>query len=180
MFLSLNCLGDITMAQDLHTVIDFGSQQQKFRWRVVNDGVMGGLSQSQLTISTDGFAVFQGTVSLENNGGFASVRTEPTEFGLAGKKGLLLRLKGDGRIYQLRLRTDQRWDGIAYKANFSTQVGLRTTARLDFESFLATFRGRQVPGAPALEPGRIQQIGFLISDKQEGPFRLEIESIEAY
>ncbi len=168
------------MAQDLHTVIDFGSQQQKYRWRVVNDEVMGGLSRSQLTISSDGFAVFQGTVSLENNGGFASVRTESADFALTGKKGLLLKIKGDGRNYQLRVRTDQRWDGIAYRSTFTTQVGQWTTVKLDFQIFSATFRGRKVPGAPALDPGRIQQIGFLISDKQEGPFRLEIESIQAY
>jgi monofunctional biosynthetic peptidoglycan transglycosylase len=168
------------MAQDLLTVVDFGSPREEYSWRIINDGVMGGLSQSRMNITSERTAVFQGTVSLENNGGFASVRTEPSDFGLAGKKGLTLRVKGDGKRYQLRLRTDQRWDGIAYRASFTTTRGEWTTVRLDFHDFSPTFRGRTVPGAPALDPGRIQQIGFLISDKQEGPFRLEIESVKAY
>ena len=109
-----------------------------------------------------------------------SVRTEPAEFDLAGREGLLLTVKGDGRIYQLRLRTDQQWDGIAYRSTFRAEAGEWTTVKLAFKSFSATFRGQIVPGAPELDPERIQQIGFLISDNQEGPFRLELKSLSAY
>jgi monofunctional biosynthetic peptidoglycan transglycosylase len=173
-------LEELTMAQNLLTVIDFSSTRRKLSWRIVNDGVMGGLSQSRMTITSDSTAVFQGTVSLENNGGFASVRTEPSDFGLAGKKGLRLKVKGDGSTYQLRLRTEQRWDGIAYRSSFTTKEGDWIIVDVDFKDFSPSFRGRPVPEAPALDPGQVRQIGFLISDKQEGSFRLEIDSIRAY
>lgn len=43
-------------------------------WQAINDGVMGGVSVSRLRFDSTGYAVFEGVVSLENNGGFASVR----------------------------------------------------------------------------------------------------------
>lgn len=178
--LSVTILEEFTMAQNLLTVIDFSSTRRKLSWRIVNDGVMGGLSQSRMTITSDSTAVFQGTVSLENNGGFASVRTEPSDLGLAGKKGLRLKVKGDGSTYQLRLRTEQRRDGIAYRSSFTTKEGDWIIVDVDFKDFSPSFRGQPVRETPALDPGRVRQIGFLISDKQEGPFRLEIDSIRAY
>jgi monofunctional biosynthetic peptidoglycan transglycosylase len=117
---------------------------------------------------------------LENNGGFASVRTEPFDFGLTEFKGLELRVRGDGKRYQLRLRTDRNSDGIAYRASFETAEAEWTTIRLDFQDFIPSFRGRRVASAPVLDPARIRQIGFLISDNQEGSFRLEVASIKAY
>jgi monofunctional biosynthetic peptidoglycan transglycosylase len=171
---------EVSIAQGPITVVDFRSPEVRRRWRIVNDGVMGGLSQSRMAVTEGGTGVFQGTVSLENNGGFASVRTQPTDFGLAGRKGLSLRIKGDGRRYQLRLRTDRQFDGVAYTSSFDTVDGEWTTARVEFQDCLPTFRGRKVSNAPTLEPSRIRQIGFLIADKQQGPFRLEIESIKAY
>ena len=168
------------MAQEPGNVLDFRSPEDGSLWRIVNDGVMGGLSQSRMAVTAEQAGVFQGTVSLENYGGFASVRTEPTDFGLTDRKGLSLRIKGDGRNYQLRLRTDRGFDGIAYASSFDTVKGEWITVRLDFLDCSPTYRGRAVPDAPALEPGRIRQISFFIGDKQEGPFRLEIDSIKAY
>jgi len=168
------------MAQEPVIVLDFRSPEAASRWRVVNDGVMGGLSQSRMAVTAGQTGVFQGTVSLENYGGFASVRTEPTDFGLTGRKGLSLRIKGDGKSYQLRLRTDRGFDGIAYASGFDTVAGEWITVRLDFRDCSPTYRGRAVRNAPALEPSRIRQISLFIGDKQEGPFRLEIDSFRAY
>jgi monofunctional biosynthetic peptidoglycan transglycosylase len=178
--LALRLSGNFVMAQELVTVVDFSSPNNGPRWRVVNDGVMGGLSQSRMNLTSEQTGVFEGTVSLENNGGFASVRTEPTDLGLGGFRGLELRVKGDGKLYQLRLRTGPSRDGIAYRATFDTSAGEWTTVRFDFTDFAPSYRGRAVPSAPALGAGRIRQLGILISDKQEGKFRLEIDSIKAY
>jgi monofunctional biosynthetic peptidoglycan transglycosylase len=172
--------GSTIVAEELTTIIDFSSAEGRHRWRIVNDGVMGGLSQSQMKLTAEQTGVFEGTVSLENNGGFASVRTEPADFGLAEFNGLELRFRGDGKRYQLRLRTDQTWDGIAYRTSFETVAREWATVRLDFQEFIPSFRGRRVSDAPALDPARIRQIGFLISDNQEGEFRLELASIKAY
>ena len=68
---------------------DSGSPVYRFNentlpWRSINDGVMGGLSSGGMRLE-DGIAVFSGTLSLENNGGFSSVRSIPAEHTLAGK-----------------------------------------------------------------------------------------------
>ncbi len=148
-------------------------------WFVVNDGVMGGISSSTLEVSSDGTGVFAGDLSLENNGGFASVRTYLEGYDLSTFAGLVLRVRGDGRRYQVRLRTDDRFDGVAYQAEFDTDPDAWITVALPFAAFAPTFRGYVPANAPPLEPGAIRQLGFLIADKREGTFRLEIARVLA-
>ena len=95
------------MAQEGKLIFDFQVQDEAARWVRVNDGVMGGLSQSEMRFTIEGTALFEGTLSLENNGGFASVRTIPDDFALGGYTGLAVRVKGDGRRYMLRLHLDR-------------------------------------------------------------------------
>ncbi len=161
-------------------VLGFGSEDEAQRWVIVNDGVMGGLSHSRLTVTPGGTAVFQGKVSLENYGGFASVRTRPYPYQLGGYEGVVLRVRGDGHRYQLRFRTDANYDGVAYQASFDTVPDEWRVIRVRFAECTPTFRGRRVLGAPPLDGEMIQQIGFLIADKQAGPFRLEIDWVKAY
>ena len=161
-------------------VLSFDSAADSHRWASVNDGVMGGLSQSTLVFTSSGTALFSGTVSLENYGGFASVRTLPYPYRLGGYEGLSLRVRGDGHRYQLRLRTDAHLDGIAYQAGFDTVPDDWRAIRIRFADCTPTFRGRRVPDAPPLDGRLIEQIGFMIADKQEGRFQLEIDWIKAY
>jgi len=162
------------------TLFNFEREAEAARWVRVNDGVMGGLSQSEMRITPQGTALFAGTVSLENHGGFASVRTYPHDLELDGYAGLAVRVKGDGHRYRLRLRTDDRLDGPAYEAGFETQAGTWITVRIPFSSTYPTFRGRRLSNVGALEGVAVRQIGFMIADKQAGPFRLEIDWIRAY
>jgi monofunctional biosynthetic peptidoglycan transglycosylase len=144
-------------------------------WRAVNDGVMGGISSG--TMLQDGeHLVFAGVLSLENNGGFSSVR-RLVRTDLATATGIRLTFRGDGRRYQFRLRQNERFDGVSWRAEFST-AGDWQTLELDFADFEPVFRGNIVPGAGPVAPAAIRQIGFLIADKQPGPFRLEIRAIE--
>jgi hypothetical protein len=161
-------------------IIDFSAGGDRGSWRVINDGVMGGLSQSEFLSDGDSAGVFRGGVSLENNGGFASVRTVPGDYGLGEFDGISLRVIGDGKLYSFRLRTDDRFDGVAWQSIFETRADTWVTVNLPFSEFEATWRGRRVPDAPALEPGRIRQLGFLIADKQAGTFRLEVGRIAGY
>ena len=93
-------------------------------WRAINDGVMGGLSQGEM-VAIDGGLRFQGVTSLENSGGFASVRRfVDADLGSAGS--VRLEIKGDGRRYQFRLRTDDNYDGIAWRAVFDTDGSWQT------------------------------------------------------
>jgi monofunctional biosynthetic peptidoglycan transglycosylase len=169
-------------AQDtpLKTIFDFTSVSTGKVWNIINDGVMGGLSRSRFEITPDNTAVFSGQVSLENNGGFASVRTVPRDYRLDGYTGIFLRVKGDGNIYSFRVRTDARFDGISYRAKFFTEKDQWIEIRLPFEDFVPTYHGRILSNRPPVDPEKIQQMGFLIADKQKGPFKLIIDWIKAY
>ena len=146
-------------------------------WYIVNDGVMGGVSSSEFVDSGEGYAVFAGVLSLDNNGGFASVRGLVPDGAMADHTGIALRVRGDGRTYQVRFRTDRRFDGIAYMAKVQPRAGEWETIVIPFSEFEATWRGRTPRGAPPLDPGAIGQIGILIGDKVEAPFRLDVEWI---
>jgi len=143
-------------------------------WQTINDGVMGGRSSGGITRSESGLS-FKGELSLENNGGFASVR-RLVEADLSSAKGLQLQVRGDGRTYQVRLRQDGNYDGVAWRAEFSTTTEWQTVS-LDFEAFEPVFRGRQVPGAGPVVASNISQLGFMLADKTPGPFLLDIKSI---
>ena len=146
---------------------------------VINDGVMGGISTSRVSSEGDAL-VFSGTVRLENDGGFASMRTDTGILDLGEFTGIELVIRGDGGRYKLTLRDAGRSDGVLHRAAFDTRAGELLTLRLPFARFEPSFRGRSVPDAPRLDTRRIQQLGVLISDGQAGDFRLEVVAIRAY
>jgi len=160
------------------TVFDFRNDGATGAWQVVNDGVMGGVSAGSFR-PAGGVAVFEGEVSLENNGGFASVRSLPARHDLAGCDAFVIRARGDGRRYKFTARMDPGFDGAVYQAGFTTRAGEWEEHRLPLKQFVPTFRGRVLPGEPPLDPVRVVSVGILISDRQEGPFRLEIAWIGA-
>lgn len=155
-----------------------GKSAMNSSWYEVNDGVMGGLSQSLAEYTDEGDLRFSGVVSFENNGGFASIRNNAGFLQLEGSDGIRLRVKGDGKKYQFRVRTSRQFDGVSYKNAFETVKGKWIVLKLKWSDFSATFRGRKVPNAPKLSPEAIEQIGFLIADKQEGAFELLVGEME--
>ena len=154
-------------------VLDFRAPVE---WMTIDDVVMGGRSSSKL-VRSDGGAAFLGDLSLENNGGFASVRIRNPHPDLSGFETLVLRVRGDGRRYQLRLRDDRRFDGVAWASQFETSDGTWREVRLPLDGFRPTFRGRQVRGAGELRSDRVYQITLMLADKTSGPFRLELEDL---
>lgn len=149
------------------------------RWTIVNDGVMGGLSSSRMVATETNTAIFEGDTSLENNGGFASVRGRPPVIPAADTSRLAVRVRTDGREYQLRIRTGNRFDGVAYRWTFQTPADVWTTIEAPYSEFVPTFRGRVLRDVQPIEPGAIRQIGLMIADKRQGPFRIEIDTIKA-
>ncbi|HKL16548.1 MAG TPA: CIA30 family protein [Balneolaceae bacterium] len=167
------------ISPDTKLITDFSNLAAQ-QWIITNDGVMGGKSSSQFQINKDGNGVFLGTVSLENNGGFASVKNhEPIN--LAGFKGVRLRVFGDGNRYSFRLQTSSGGsvDPWSYEQRFETKDGEWSDIELPLDSFVPTYRGRTPEDVPPLDPSAIKRYGFLISDEQEGKFRLEIDKIMA-
>ena len=144
-------------------------------WLILNDSVMGGLSQSQVCETSAGLE-FRGRLSLKNNGGFASIR-KTVNVSLDGIIGFRLILKGDGRCYQFRLRQDEDPGSVAWRSQLKIGSSLQEVTIL-LNEFKPVYRGHPVPGAGALTPAAIRQLGFMLVDRTEGPFRLLIRSIE--
>jgi monofunctional biosynthetic peptidoglycan transglycosylase len=161
-----------------HVVIDFAAPDALASWGPVDDVVMGGRSRSRLEPCPGG-AAFTGLVSLENGGGFASVRTRPGRWDLGAASAFVLRVRGDGRRYKLTVRADDGFDGVQYQATFDTTPGEWQDVMLPLAEFVASFRGRRIADAPPLDPARVRAFGFMISEKQAGPFRLEVATLSA-
>ncbi len=169
-----------SMDQQESLIFDFKNESEIGYWRIVNDGVMGGLSESEIVYTDGNTAVFRGIVSLENNGGFASTRTIPRSYELDDHDGILIRVKGDGKKYQFRVRTNDRFDGISYRYQFTTKLNTWMIIDIPFHECVPVFRGRILRDVETILPEEIQQLGFLISNKQAGKFQLEIDWIKAY
>jgi transforming growth factor-beta-induced protein len=157
------------------------AENDQFGWQVVNDGVMGGLSKGDVTITDEGIMQFAGRLSLENNGGFSTVRSQDVNFNLSNDEGLLLLVKGDGRTYEARLATDARYRSMeaSFTGEFKTTKGKWQQVKIPFSEFKGSFRGIDLDDK-VLDPSKIQRVGILLGDKQEGPFNLEIDWIRTY
>lgn len=161
----------------LKLLFDFTDPHAVDAWHAIDDRVMGGVSRSRLRHDPTGHAVFEGEVSLERSGGFASVRSSRGQRGLPAAEACLVELRGDSRQFKLNLLTDDGFDSLSYQASFTpTGVGWQTM-RLPLTAFRATFRGREVPEAPTLDLARIRQVGLMIAARQAGPFALDIRRI---
>ncbi|MEM5499452.1 CIA30 family protein [Paraglaciecola mesophila] len=145
-------------------------------WQSVNDGVMGGVSKSQLS-HVDKLAVFSGHVSLENNGGFASVNRRVFVSNVRDETQVSIRVMGDGKRYQFRLKAGSEKGAPSYGVGFTTEANEWQTFHFKLSEFKATLRGKKVLDAPPLNWLEVKQLGFLISDRQEGDFCLLIDSI---
>jgi len=152
------------------------------QWISVNDGVMGGISRGAFRIAEEDssrFLVFSGTLSLENRGGFASIRTRPADLNLGDFDTMVLRVRGDGRTYYFDLRTRALGGAESYRLPVTTRKGAWQEVRLPMEDFAYTSFGRLVSGSAPLNPAKVVSFGFMLADKQPGPFRLDIASVAA-
>lgn len=161
------------------TLFDFGAAAAAERWFALNDGVMGGVSTGGSRATENGTLEFSGRVSLENNGGFASIRTGTGSWDLSSFDALRIRVRGDGQRYAFTVQTDFPIMAGGYYFDFQTEAGAWQETVLPFHAFSARSFGRDLPSAPPLNASDIRVLGFMIADKQVGPFRLEIARIEA-
>jgi NADH dehydrogenase [ubiquinone] 1 alpha subcomplex assembly factor 1 len=154
--------------------LHFDGRPSEPQWIAVNDDVMGGRSQGGPAV-VGGHLQFRGMLSLANNGGFSSIRTTGMDFDLSGAGSIVMRVRGDGRTYQLRLATDARHRGlrVSYGGEFATRAGQWIEVRIPFDALQPTVRGRRLDG-PAFNPANARELGLLIGDKREGPFALDV------
>lgn len=155
----------------------WNAQLSPQEWQVVNDTVMGGVSQAQVIQSEQGGVRFTGTLSLENNGGFTSTRTQVTDPDWTEQEAVRLRVKGDGRTYICTVRIrDRRMRRFYYRAVFSStksEVSEVVIPLSDFEPYVFGRRAIQVPPLTSMLDN-IGSMGIMLADKNPGPFSLEI------
>ena len=147
-------------------------------WTSVNDGVMGGISRGGFTRTEQNTLLFSGELSLENNGGFASIRTKPRTLDLAGAKGIVVKHRGDGRTYWFELRTARQFGASSYRAYLKTEKNKFKESLIPLSDFKLQAFGRQLSSG-TINPSEIQSFGITLADKKEGSFELEIEYIKA-
>ncbi len=177
--LLLFILGSSLMADDTPRIVfDFTGTNAAKEWQTVNDGVMGGLSKGKFKITDRKTLEFYGTLSLENNGGFASVRSKAKKLGLEKGDILVARVRGDGREYSMNLYVPRPLIAFAYRAAVKTKKDEWIEVKLPLAKFEATSFGRVVKDAGPVDPKEINALGFLLGDKKAGPFRLEVEWIK--
>lgn len=163
------------MASGSLIIVDFSTGDDINNWRIINDAVMGGKSSSSFTKSAEGYAVFQGKVFLENNGGFCSVRYQFDMTSVEDFSGLAVTLKGDGKMYQFRIKANTR-DYHSYISYINTS-GDWQEIEIPLHKMYPTWRGMELD-MPDFNHSQIEEIGILIGNKKAESFELYIEKIE--
>lgn len=163
----------VTMSTNI--IYDFNQNSSSRDWRIIDDGVMGGLSQGKYFIDSEGNGVFNGTVSLENNGGFSSVRYQFDKIKVTKDSKVSIRLKGDGKEYQFRIK-DKTSSYYSYITTFKTS-GNWETIEIKLSDLYPSFRGRTLD-LPNFKSDSFEEIVFLIGNKKNESFQLVLDKIE--
>ena len=162
--------------EPLPLIFEFTEDRIEEKWIVVNDNVMGGRSKGGFAFIKNKL-VFSGSTNT-NGGGFSSIRTIPIDFYFKDKTGLHIRYKGDGRTYKLGVRMEGK--SVSYRTNFDSGNGWQE-ARIPFDNMDVSWRGRPLSKAEhPLQKSKIRSIEFMIYDKQDGPFKLQVDWIKSY
>lgn len=157
------------------TIYDFDTNRPAKDWRVVDDVVMGGRSEGHFELNSKGHGHFYGQVSLENNGGFSSIRHSLETTSVEENSKLVIRLKGDGKRFQFRFKA-KAGDYYSYIQYFETS-GEWQEISLPLHEFYPSFRGRKLD-LPNFDQSQIEELAFLIANKKAEPFSLLIDKIE--
>ena len=171
--LVLFAFGMIVMAEETQRpLFDFTGKDSAKEWQTVNDGVMGGLSEGKFKITDQKTLEFSGNLSLKNNGGFASVRTKSKKLTLDSGDTIV------GREYSLNLYLNKPRIAFSYRALVQTKKNEWIEIKVPLTRFEATSFGRVLKDARPVTPQDVNAVGWMLSDKQAGPFEMEIEWIK--
>ena len=162
-----------TMKSEGKMIYDFHENSSFRNWAIVDDGVMGGLSAGNLRIGDDGNGLFYGYVSLDNYGGFTSVRFRKN-ISLKGYDNIVLRVLGDNKFYQLRIRSGYS-DRHSYVKRFYAGDEW-SDIEIPLSSTEPQFRGRSLR-MRNFNGNSLVELGLLIGNKVEERFALKIDHI---
>jgi hypothetical protein len=164
----------LTLAMGREPLFDFNENSELKDWKIVDDDVMGGRSSGTFHLSPEGHGVFEGTISLENNGGFSSVRYPFKKMQVTPDTKIRLRIKGDGKAFQFRIKDDES-NYYSYIAHFTTS-GAWEDIEIPLRTMYPSFRGRKLD-LPNFSQNTLEEIAFLIGNKRSEKFKLLIDTI---
>ena len=178
-------LGALIMINSTHQtedtiLLNASNMRTENQWRIVNDGVMGGLSSSNVNVNEDNKIVFNGIVSLENNGGFASLRSPVKDYNFEKFTGLEIKIKGDGKRYSVSMKETSYFNGYFYTNSFETKKDEWIVVQIPFNQFKLYYFGKETNSSKKIPLNNIKEISLSIGDKQEGAFITEIDYIKLY
>lgn len=156
-------------------LFDFKPNSDVSNWKIVDDQVMGGSSKGDFKLNAKGYGEFYGHISLENNGGFSSLHYNFKQKKVERFSKAVLKIKGDGKTYQFRVKTNANADA-SYVYEFKTTTDWMTIS-IPFKEMQAQFRGRKLeqPNYPGIA---MEDASFLIGNKSEESFMLLIDWIK--
>lgn len=156
------------------SIFEFNNKADITNWTIVDDVVMGGRSSGNFYLNKEGHGVFEGRVSLENNGGFSSLTYDFDEISTKSYSKIVIKVKGDGKSYQFRVKSKSA-DYYSYVTSFDSSKDWETI-ELQLSDMYPAFRGRDLDMAN-YDNESVEEIAFLIGNNKAETFKLEIKSI---
>ncbi|MDG2364009.1 MAG: CIA30 family protein [Flavobacteriales bacterium] len=156
-------------------IFDFNKKSDIRSWRIVDDIVMGGRSSGNFSLNAEGHGVFEGEISLENNGGFSSVRCGFEKIQIKDQTMISIKLRGDGKNYQFRIKSNTG-DYYSFIMPFSTS-GEWQEIEIPLKDMYPSFRGTKLD-MQNFSNDYFTEIAFLIGNNKRENFKLIIDRIE--
>ena len=156
--------------------IEFGKAAGRTsNWGILSDNVMGGISEAAMQYENTA-VVIKGNVSLQNRGGFVSIKSGWGKLNLSSFKVVKITFRSTSQQYAFTLENSRRWYEPAYKHSFgATKINTWETVSLKLDDFteesIGTPTGNKVSGA-ILE--NVIRIGISTNEKREGLFNWKL------
>jgi monofunctional biosynthetic peptidoglycan transglycosylase len=161
-------------------LLDFSDPRFGKDWRQVSDSLNGGGSQCELKTTARGSCIFEGHVYLKGGVGYAIIQSEVGDYDLGGCRGLVVRLRGDGKVYTIGLKDNDDLGGLEYRAPVSSADGARIEVWIPFDECEAVEFDMPVENPRPLRARDIRQVSLMVLGNQEGGFRVDIEEVAGY
>lgn len=167
-------------------------------WHRLDDGVMGGQSETVHSSSTDANELhFSGLINTEG-GGFCSIRS-PIEGGLPSDTAAIrVCYVGDGKTYKVLFSDGNKSTfgpsrrSPSWQSDLPTKKGVEDTAIIRLDSLTPSLQGGPIGTDTKIDPTGVKDMGFMLSLKLSSgesnpvetygsgifPFSLKIRSIE--
>lgn len=156
--------------------LNFGESYTR-SWAVINDGVMGGMSQGTAQYKENSVA-FTGTIRLENNGGFSSLKSPFSAKDLSPFKNVEIRYRSTGIPMAFTLENSRAWYNTYYRMGLPSTDGEWDVITLNLKKFQGQRVGQSTGNKMDEEfASEVVRMGFINDAKGPGDFEFELDYI---